>query len=223
MCYAGGGKSWLVNERILSGKSHRHGYTSYVLRKEGKSYPYHGHVLVMRTFVGMPEAGLVICHNDSNGSNNRLDNLRYDTVKSNSADMIAAGTRMFGERNPSARFSLEEVKAIRERRAAGEQPARIARDYGVDSSTIGTIAKGKTWAWAGGPLTQPSPKITQAAVVELRTRRANGERIAALAAEYGISQTYTQKICFGYLQVNAGGPLTKPSTMWRKNRVQETA
>lgn len=117
----GGGGLRTVTERILSGRAHRHGYSSYVLRKDGKSHPYHGHVLVMRAFHGMPEPGLIICHNDSDGSNNRLDNLRYDTVKSNSADMVRAGNSLRGERCPNAVLTDAKVVDIRERRSQGER------------------------------------------------------------------------------------------------------
>lgn len=222
MALVGGGGFRTVTERILSGKAHRHGYTSYVLRKDGKSYPYHGHVLVMRTFVGLPDAGLVICHNDSNGSNNRLDNLRYDTVKSNSADSIEIGTSLRGERHPKVKLTEKEVLVIRERRAAGDKPVAIARDYDVDVGTISCITTGKIWAWADGPITIPEPKMTDVKVVELRHRRAAGESVSALATEYGISRIYASKICFGSLWVDAGGPLTKSPATWRKNRAQES-
>jgi hypothetical protein len=41
----------------------------------------------MQAFVGLPEEGQIICHYDDDKQNNRLDNLRYDTHKANSADM----------------------------------------------------------------------------------------------------------------------------------------
>jgi hypothetical protein len=47
-----------------------------------------GHILVMQTFVGYPEEGMVICHWDDVKDNNRLDNLRYGTNKENFEDMI---------------------------------------------------------------------------------------------------------------------------------------
>lgn len=218
----GGGGFRTVTERILSGRSHRYGYTSYVLRKDGESHPYHGHVLVMRAFVGLPDEGLVICHNDSDGSNNRLDNLRYDTVKSNSADSIEIGTSLRGERHPKVKLTEKEVLVIRERRAAGDKPVAIARDYDVDVGTISCITTGKIWAWADGPITIPEPKMTDVKVVELRHRRAAGESVSALATEYGISRIYASKICFGSLWVDAGGPLTKSPATWRKNRAQES-
>jgi hypothetical protein len=42
--------------------------------------------LVMRAFVGECPPGLEVCHGDGDETNNRLDNMRYDTRLSNHAD-----------------------------------------------------------------------------------------------------------------------------------------
>ena len=213
-----GGVRMTVRERILSGRAHRHGYSSYVLRKDGKSHPYHGHVLVMRAFNGMPEPGLIICHNDSDGSNNRLDNLRYDTVKSNSADMVRAGNSLRGERNPSAILGADKVTAIRNRRAQGERVSSIAKHYGVAVGAVSRAIRGVTWKHVDGPRTVVGRKVTEDEVVAMRWLRASGAKISHLARTYGISTIYAHKICFGSLWTSAGGPRTQPSTQWRKNK-----
>lgn len=53
------------------------------------------HQLVLETFVGPRPAGLYGCHNDGNPANNRVSNLRWDTPKSNSADMRTHGTVLY--------------------------------------------------------------------------------------------------------------------------------
>jgi hypothetical protein len=45
------------------------------------------HHLVAAAFIGPRPQGLVICHNDGNRNNNRVENLRYDTQAANIADM----------------------------------------------------------------------------------------------------------------------------------------
>lgn len=212
-----GGVRMTVRERILSGRAHRYGYSSYVLRKNGKSHPYHGHVLVMRAFHGMPEPGLIICHNDSDGSNNRLDNLRYDTVKSNSADMVSAGTSLRGERNPNAILGADEVIDIRNRRAQGEKVSSIAKHYRVSTSLVGAVVRGDSWDHVDGPRTVVGRKVTEHDIVAMRYLRAAGASINHLARTYGVSITYTSKICFGSLHPALGGPLTKPSLQRHKN------
>ena len=207
-----------VKEKILSNRAHRHGYSSYVLRKDGKSHPFHGHVLVMRAFKGMPDPGLIICHNDSDGSNNQLENLRYDTVKSNSADMIAMGKSMRGERSPSSILTEETVLDIRNRRARGERLNAIAKHYGITASLVGLVARGITWKHLGGSITLERPKVTESQVVAIRYLRSAGASVAHLATTYGISRVYAQKICAGDLWKNAPGPITRPSLNWKTNR-----
>ena len=213
----GGGGLRTGTERILSGRAHRHGYSSYVLRKDGKSHPYHGHVLVMRAFHGMPEPGLIICHNDSDGSNNRLDNLRYDTVKSNSADMVRAGNSLRGERCPNAVLTDAKVVDIRERRSQGERVSSIAKHYGVAVWAASLAIRGITWKHVDGPITVVGRKVTEHDIVAMRYLRAAGASINHLARTYGVSITYTSKICFGSLHPALGGPLIMPSLQRRKN------
>ena len=49
------------------------------------------HQLVMEAFVGPRPEGLEVCHYDGDGSNNRLDNLRYDTRAANQQDRLRHG------------------------------------------------------------------------------------------------------------------------------------
>ncbi len=49
------------------------------------------HTLVLEAFVGPRPAGLVGCHNDGNGSNNALSNLRWDTHGENNFDLVRHG------------------------------------------------------------------------------------------------------------------------------------
>jgi hypothetical protein len=48
--------------------------------------------LVMAAFVGPRPAGLVICHNNGDGADNRLENLRYDTQSENLKDAVTHKT-----------------------------------------------------------------------------------------------------------------------------------
>ncbi len=50
------------------------------------------HRLIALTFLGPCPEGLEVCHNDGDPTNNRLDNLRYDTHVGNEADKILHGT-----------------------------------------------------------------------------------------------------------------------------------
>jgi DNA-binding XRE family transcriptional regulator len=75
----------------------------------------------------------------------RPSHLMPDTHAGNMAQMAARQRSNIGERNPSARVSVADVKVIRQRRANGETQANIARFYEVDPATISLIVSGKTW------------------------------------------------------------------------------
>lgn len=58
---------------------------------------YFVHRLVAIAFLGWPEPGFEVCHNDGNALNNHLGNLRWDTRKANMLDLIKHGA------NPNTR------------------------------------------------------------------------------------------------------------------------
>jgi hypothetical protein len=58
------------------------------------------HRLVLMTFLGPCPEGMEACHfPDRDVSNNRLENLRWDTKKANAFDQYLHGTRALGSRN----------------------------------------------------------------------------------------------------------------------------
>ena len=76
-------------EKYLIGRLDNQGYHSFCLvDNNGKKTNHRGHTIVMQTFVGVPEQGMVVCHYDDIKTNNHLDNLRYDTRKENWKDIV---------------------------------------------------------------------------------------------------------------------------------------
>ena len=67
------------------------GYKRVSLCKGGVCVHKRVHRLVLEAFVGPCPEGMVACHIDTVTSNNRLDNLMWDTHKSNTADIIRRG------------------------------------------------------------------------------------------------------------------------------------
>jgi hypothetical protein len=79
---------------IISGRPDSKGYIQYNLSDIYlKRRNFRSHTLVMQTFYGPPEGDLVICHYDDIKNNNHIDNLRYDTQKSNIEDKIRNSTK----------------------------------------------------------------------------------------------------------------------------------
>lgn len=61
-------------------------------------------------------------------------------------------------------------------------------------------------------------KLTEAAVVEIRSRRANGAMQKTLAADYGVSDAYVSEIVNGLVWRHAGGPISGTSKRTSKRK-----
>lgn len=128
----------------------RRGYASVKLSKDGVMRTLRVHNLVARAFIGPPTEGQIVCHCDSNPSNNRASNLRWDTAQGNMDDMVAAGRAPWGARSGQAVLTDEIVRAARDRWV----PRRVtipmlAEEYGVNASTLkNALSKGgHSWRW----------------------------------------------------------------------------
>lgn len=102
------------------------------------------HRFVLEAFIGPCPDGLVCCHNDGDSTNNRLDNLRWDTQASNQADRIKHGTSNRGAANGQSKLTEADVLAIyRDKRPLAE----IAQEYGMSVCGISNIKTQDTWGW----------------------------------------------------------------------------
>jgi hypothetical protein len=85
----GNKRAELAEYRYLTGRPDQVGYMQVDLFDANSvRSKYRIHTIVMQTFIGLPEAGQVICHYDDIKTNNQLTNLRYDTVKANGLDRV---------------------------------------------------------------------------------------------------------------------------------------
>lgn len=53
---------------------------------------------------------------------------------------------MDGENHPGAKLTADDVQHIRHRMEGGETQSSIAKEYGIDQSTISNIKTRKSWA-----------------------------------------------------------------------------
>lgn len=100
------------------------------------------HQFVLLTFVGPCPAGMEACHGNGHHTDNRLDNLRWDTPRANNADKLAHGTHLRGERVGSSKLT---AVAVREILLSSATTRVLARDHGVSTSAIRQIKARCTW------------------------------------------------------------------------------
>lgn len=127
-----------VRERILRPGKSNSGHLSVVLRRGSHGSPVHK--LVMQTFVGPPPKGMEVCHRNGDPTDNRLENLRYDTRTQNILDVYRQGKRW-------RKLSLADVITIKKALAKGTKGVTLARRYGVTEHTISCIKTGRTYSW----------------------------------------------------------------------------
>lgn len=105
------------------------------------------HVLVLTEFVSPRPDGYHGCHCDGDKTNNKLDNLRWDTVKENIGDQVRHGTFARGERSGNSVLNDDLVRQIRgeHRPEPGRSSRSLAKKYGVSPVTIKRIVNGTMW------------------------------------------------------------------------------
>lgn len=77
---------------ILAQNASRGGYLQVRFKVDGVSKKKSVHRLVMAAFVGPCPAGMEVCHNNGERTDNRLSNLRYDSHSENMYDRRRHGT-----------------------------------------------------------------------------------------------------------------------------------
>lgn len=90
------------------------GHLGLFLYKNGKRKHFFVHTLVLIAFVGPCPKNMECRHLDGDPTNNRLDNIKWDTPKNNQQDRFIHGTHMVGGKNKNACFTNEEAEKIRD-------------------------------------------------------------------------------------------------------------
>lgn len=88
----------------------------------------------------------IVAHNDGNPRNNHISNLRWATHAENAQDKIMHGRSLRGERNPKAKLTADDVRAIRAAPERYGMKSELARRYGVNNTLITRIRNGEMWA-----------------------------------------------------------------------------
>jgi hypothetical protein len=92
-------------------KADKYGHLSVHLGVDNKKYICAVHRLVLMAFVGKCPDGMECCHNNGDASDNKIENLRWDTHKNNNHDRKIHGNYKTGKDHPMyGRKMPEELK-----------------------------------------------------------------------------------------------------------------
>lgn len=82
----------LIKGVVLKPAPDKDGYQRYVLSINNRQTHTSAHKVVLEAFVGPCPDGMEACHDDGDPSNNRVENLRWDTHRNNLLDKYRHGT-----------------------------------------------------------------------------------------------------------------------------------
>jgi len=113
--------------------------------------------------------------------------------------------RKISQRN---RLTNEQVVEMRERFHAGETLATLSEGFQIHEASAYRIVNGDTHPNAGGPVRNKTEwtQLTDAEVIEIRERAAQGVRQNALAREFKLTPTAVNRIVRGLSYQDLGGP-----------------
>lgn len=129
------GQVWSIRKnQPVSIWLNRTGYSMVTVWKNCKRKHFALHTLLLTVFVGeRPSPKHQGCHDNGNKADNRLNNLRWDTVRANHLDKKAHGTFQEGEKHGRHKFTDEQVL---EMRASEETHTYWARKFGVTPEAV---------------------------------------------------------------------------------------
>lgn len=120
------------------------------LRKDRKSYKRLVHRLVLIAFVGDCPEGMQCCHNDGDGLNNKLENLRWDSPSNNQLDRFKHGTGyihvMKGENHPCSKLTEKDIIYIRSITPYRKRAEDMSKKFNISKSTVHQIISRKIWS-----------------------------------------------------------------------------
>lgn len=114
--------------------------------ERGIASTHYVHALVLTAFVSVRPPGLQACHNNGVRTDNRVENLRWDTVTGNTRDKLAHGTTRRGEQHHGHKLTERDVREIRGRVRSGASQRSLCAIYGVGAMTISRAVRGESWS-----------------------------------------------------------------------------
>ncbi len=134
--------------RILSPCPNKKGYYMVHLHKDGKKKNFGIHVLVATAFIPNPENKPEVNHLDRDKTNNRADNLEWNTGEENKKHARETNPKEIKQRKKQVRLTEDQIHLIRQICIPGDSIygiAALARMFDVHEDTISRIVQGKSY------------------------------------------------------------------------------
>jgi len=146
------GEYRLLTGRILKLNRNTCGYFQVRLYLNGKHKTVTVHRLVLTTFGANPLKKPSINHIDGCKTNNDYENLEWVTNQENIIHAVDSGLKPLsqGENHRSSKLKAKDVLDILIKVKEGRKKTEIAREYGINRSSLYGIIQGKTWRTVTG-------------------------------------------------------------------------
>jgi hypothetical protein len=194
------GNTWL---QLRAGANNKYGHLFVIIvGADGRMHHESVHRLILAAFVGPCPAGMEACHNNGNAGDNRIENLRWDTKKSNSEDQKKHG-KSKGVNHYRTLFTDSDIYEIRQRATNGETQQSIAASFGCSRTNILHIVHGISWSHLPGAIPRTglmkgeshyATKLTNNLIREIRQRSENNETAQAIANDLGLQRRNVSRI-----------------------------
>lgn len=136
-------KQFYKGKLLKPSKSDNLGHLSVHIGFQKKKWNVGVHRLVLMAFVGECPEGMEACHNNGNASDNRIENLRWDTHANNNNDRKIHGTYALGEKHPASKITKEMAKKIINNEITPKEASLIT---GLPYKLFWRIKSGETWS-----------------------------------------------------------------------------
>lgn len=135
------------NIKKLKGNNAAKGYLQVCIWNNNKAKFVYVHRLVAQTFIPNPDSKPEVNHKNGIKTDNRLENLEWNTSKENINHAHKLGlSNAIGENHGMAKLTEEDVLQIRELRSKKTfNQTKLAEMYGVSNQLISNIINNKRW------------------------------------------------------------------------------